>query len=72
MKSEFLKTVSFILCALFAAKSFSQNVTAIDYQAWNPSSPPCDVFNTVTNVPATINGTSSIIGHLNTDWRYEI
>jgi hypothetical protein len=42
---------------------FSQNVT-INYQAWNPSSPPCDVFNTLTNVPATINGTSSTIPHV--------
>jgi len=43
--------------------AFSQNVT-INYQTWNPPSPPCDVFNTATNVPATINGTNGTIQHV--------
>ncbi len=41
---------------------FSQDVI-IDYSAWNPSSPPCDVFNTTNNVPCTINGNSGTIQH---------
>lgn len=38
--------------------------TIIDYQAWNPSSPPCNLFGSATNVPATINGSSGTVAHL--------
>lgn len=36
----------------------------IDYYQWNPSSPPCNLFGNTVNVPATINGTQSTVGHL--------
>lgn len=62
MKSIILKAFAISICILSTAITFSQNVT-IDYQAWNPASPPCDIFVNATNVPATINGTSSTIEH---------
>jgi len=62
MKSRILKTSAFALCILIAVASFSQNVT-IDYKAWNPASPPCNVFAKATNVPATIGGSSGTIEH---------
>ncbi len=42
--------------------AIAQNVT-IDYQTWNPSSPPCNIFGTAINVPAIVNGTNSTIEH---------
>ncbi len=42
----------------------SQNVV-IDYEAWNPSNPPCKIFVPSTNVPATLGGVSVNISHLN-------
>jgi len=42
--------------------SHSQNVT-IDYQSWNPSNPPCNVFAGGVNVPVTVGGSSSTINH---------
>lgn len=51
-----MKTFISFLLLLLSATSFAQNVT-IDYEAWNPSNPPCSLFVNVTNVPAT--GTSS-------------
>lgn len=52
----------FISCILLCLISFSQNVT-IDYAAWNPQSPPCNIFGSTTNVPATINGNPGTIAH---------
>ncbi len=52
----------FLAPCLIGLIAYSQNVT-IDYQAWNPSSPPCNIFAAGVNVPATIGGSSSIIFH---------
>lgn len=41
--------------------AFAQNVT-IDYKAWNPSAPPCNIFGNSTNVPAS-GTTSGSIAH---------
>lgn len=63
MKNKLLTAVMLGISLLTTAISFSQNVT-INYQTWNPTSPPCDVFNAATNVPATINGTNGTIQHV--------
>ena len=63
MKNKLLKTFMIGATQLATVIAFSQNVT-INYQTWNPPSPPCDVFNTATNVPATINGTNGTIEHV--------
>jgi hypothetical protein len=63
MKNKLILTLMQSAIQLFSLIAFSQNVT-INYQTWNPSSPPCDVFNTATNVPATINGTNGTIQHV--------
>lgn len=52
--TTFFSAISFLV--------FSQNVV-IDYQAWNPTSPPCNIFGTGTNVPATIGGTAGYVMH---------
>lgn len=63
MKKIILKLSVFLFCMLLiTATSFSQDVT-IDYAAWNPSSPPCDVFAAAINVPAVINGVAGTIQH---------
>lgn len=62
MKNIILKAIAISICIFYTAITFSQNVT-IDYQAWNPPSPPCDIFNSATNVPASINGATSTIEH---------
>lgn len=63
MKNIIFKISAFLFYILFpAATLFSQNVT-IDYAAWNPSSPPCNVFAAATNVPAVINGVAGTIQH---------
>jgi hypothetical protein len=51
------------LCLLIVLKGFSQTTT-INYQTWNYPNPPCNVFGTLVNVPATVNGTSGSLGHL--------
>jgi hypothetical protein len=56
-----LKIVIFALLFL-SLQSYSQNAT-IDYYAWNPASPPCDVFAGGVNVPATVGGTTTTIYH---------
>ena len=51
MKSKILHSSMLVLCLLFAAASFSQNVI-IDYSSWeyNPNDPnavpPCNIFGT--------------------------
>jgi len=62
MKINVLNMLIIGVCLFVSQNLFSQNVT-IDYQAWNPPSPPCDVFNNAINVPATINGISGTIEH---------
>ena len=58
-----LLKILFLACGtLLTATLFAQNVT-INYQTWNPSSPPCNLFGTATNVPATINSSNSTIVH---------
>lgn len=47
-----MKRILIALLLLTYTALEAQNVT-IDYQAWNPSNPPCNIFNTATNVPAT-------------------
>lgn len=42
--------------------AYSQNVI-IDYEAWNPSNPPCNIFGGGVNVPATVGGSNSNISH---------
>jgi|GEM_PF-1262880 len=53
-----------ILCFFCKTTGYSQ--TIIDYSTWNPSSPPCNLFATSTNVPATTNGTAVSIAHQST------
>lgn len=67
MKTKLHTAVTLGISLLTAGIAFSQNVT-INYQTWNPPSPPCDVFNAATNVPATINGTNSTISHVTPNW----
>ena len=47
-----MKRLIFACTLLINFAAHAQNVT-IDYQAWNPSNPPCNVFASATNVPAT-------------------
>ena len=51
-----MKKLTLAVFLLVQTISYTQNVT-IDYQAWNPSSPPCNIFGSSTAVPAT--GTTS-------------
>lgn len=44
--------------------SISAQTIVADYQNWNPSSPPCNLFGSSTNVPITINGNASTLAHL--------
>lgn len=62
MVHKFLTTVLLFICMAFAEKAVSQNVV-IDYQAWNPSNPPCNLFGSATNVPATLNGNAGTLQH---------
>ena len=41
---------------------YAQTIT-IDYEAWNPSNPPCRIFSGITNVPAT-GATGGTIQHI--------
>jgi hypothetical protein len=61
MKNLQSKT-TFLILILFIQKSIGQ--TIIDYQAWNPSNPPCNIFANATNVPSSLNGNSITISHL--------
>jgi hypothetical protein len=56
-----MKKIILALFLLIETIAFTQNIT-IDYQAWNPSSPPCNIFGSSTNVPAT-GTTSGTIAH---------
>ncbi|TAH12254.1 MAG: T9SS C-terminal target domain-containing protein [Sphingobacteriia bacterium] len=47
-----MKSIIIALAVSLSIISNAQNVT-IDYQAWNPSNPPCNLFGIATNVPAT-------------------
>lgn len=58
-----MKNILSIIFAVFISTALSAQ-TIIDYQSWNPSSPPCNLFGSSTNVPATINGSSSTLAHL--------
>lgn len=51
-----------LVTTLASVKSYSQNAT-VDYQAWNPSNPPCNIFAGGINVPATVGGISSSVAH---------
>lgn len=62
MKAKFIIPFLFTICSLFFISAHGQNVT-IDYQAWNPASPPCNLFSSPTNVPATIDGSAGTIQH---------
>jgi hypothetical protein len=58
-------TISFIIYCLafftiYNTSSFAQ--TIIDYQTWTGAS-GCNIFSSLTNVPATINGTPGNIAH---------
>lgn len=58
-------SVLLFLAAFFLGNmpfGFSQDVV-IDYEAWNPTNPPCNIFGTGTNVPATIGGSSGSVMH---------
>lgn len=52
LKQIFIKNINLIILLLITIAGTTQNVT-IDYEAWDPSSPPCNVFANATNVPAT-------------------
>ncbi len=56
-----MKKIILAILLLVETIAFAQNVT-IDYQAWNPTSPPCNIFGNSTNVPAT-GTTSGTIAH---------
>src|SRR5689334_1702796 len=62
MKSIILKISAFAFAYLSSLNVISQNVN-IDYEAWNPTNPPCNVFGTGTSVPATIGGSTNTITH---------
>ncbi len=51
-----MKKIILAIFLLVETIAFAQNVT-IDYQAWSPTSQPCNIFGNSTNVPAT--GTTS-------------
>jgi hypothetical protein len=57
-----LSIILTIIGSMLLNTATAQNVT-IDYQTWNPSSPPCNIFGTAINVPAIVNGTNSTIEH---------
>ncbi len=65
MKIKFNNLFS-IFCILIITSitntTFAQNVV-IDYEAWNPSSPPCNIFGGGVNVPCTSNGSATTIQH---------
>ncbi len=56
-----MKKITLVIFLLIETIAFSQNVT-INYETWNPSSPPCNIFGSSTNVPAT-GTTSGSIAH---------
>lgn len=56
-----MKKALYLLLLFSYGVSFSQNVT-IDYETWTPPT-GCRVFETATNVAATIGGVSSTISH---------
>lgn len=63
-----LKTITSVFFILLTATSFAQDVV-IDYSTWvwstdpNAPPPPCNIFGSAINVPATIDGTSGAIQH---------
>lgn len=62
MKKIITSRLCFLLFFMyFSSISFSQ--TIINYQTWTGAS-GCNIFASLTNVPATINGTNSNIAHL--------
>ncbi|MBP9213681.1 MAG: T9SS type A sorting domain-containing protein [Chitinophagaceae bacterium] len=56
-----MKKIILAIFLLMEVIAFAQNVT-INYETWNPSSPPCNIFGSSTNVPAT-GTTSGTIAH---------
>ena len=57
-------TLTSILLVCFSIV-FSQTLTtSVDYQTWNYPNPPCNVFGSQINVPATVNNVSGNLGHL--------
>ena len=56
-----MKKIVLAIFLLIETIAFAQNVT-IDYKAWNPSAPPCNIFGNSTNVPAS-GTTSGSIAH---------
>ncbi|MGH2645039.1 MAG: hypothetical protein ACRDE2_13885, partial [Chitinophagaceae bacterium] len=62
MKPILKKLLFCIAQLLITAMLYAQDVT-IDYQTWNPSNPPCNLFASATNVPSTINGVSGTTQH---------
>ncbi|MBO9681121.1 MAG: hypothetical protein J7502_00380, partial [Flavisolibacter sp.] len=61
MKFRFLKAMMLVL-SLTSLRSYSQNAI-IDYENWNPSNPPCNIFAGGVNVPATVGGNNTTISH---------
>lgn len=61
MKNNF-KLFTILIFLLISTRMFAQNVI-INYEAWNPSSPPCNIFGSGVNVPDTSNGSASTIEH---------
>lgn len=53
MKTKIIKLILFSSCIIFAGRVNAQHVI-IDYQAWDPSNPPCNLFAVAINVPANI------------------
>lgn len=56
-----MKKIILAIFLLIETIAFAQNAT-IDYEAWNPTSQPCNIFGNSTNVPAT-GITSGSIAH---------
>jgi hypothetical protein len=61
MKSKLSRIYFLITFVAFSSIAFTQ--TVINYQTWTGAS-GCNIFSSLINVPATINGTSSSVAHL--------
>jgi len=61
MKKKFLFFIG--LSFLFISQSLIAQNVVINYEAWNPSNPPCNLFASATSVPATINGSPGSVQH---------
>lgn len=57
-----MKQIITLCMLILSSVAYSQTVT-IDYEAWNPSNPPCRIFPGNTNVPAT-GATGGTIQHI--------